>query len=569
MPGPSLNPSAEHQDMPSRYIMREKSALRRGAALAVAFFLALLIGLSPVAAQALDQEFDNAAGALASGSFSEKQAAIETMAASGDPRALDLLTALNDGNLYYLRDDDSLVYVREAESGYDITDALTGEERGNVGKRAVRRVSINNNIRAALRGALGSLQLSAADPADRIVAARAMLSNPTPDAIPVLEAALEREGNEDVRAMLDLAYAALRAQSGPLDQRLEAVASLSGSMNPDVWQILGQLSGRAGDDPASDDAAVATAATEALAEIESMRQFYELLETIFFGISLGAVLLLAAVGLAITFGVMGVINMAHGEMLMLGAYTTFVVQQLMPNAIEYSLFVAIPVAFVVTGAIGILIERTVIRVLYGRPLETLLATFGISLFLQQAVRTIFTPLNRPVITPDWMSGFYEVNGALTLTYNRLYIILFCLLVFIALLLVLKRTSLGLHMRAVTQNRAMAGSMGIRTGWVDAMTFGLGSGIAGIGGVALSQLTNVGPNLGQAYIIDSFMVVVFGGVGNLWGTFVGAFTLGVANKFMEPFTGAVVAKILVLVFIILFIQRRPRGLFALKGRAVEN
>ena len=266
---------------------------------------------------------------------------------------------------------------------------------------------------------------------------------------------------------------------------------------------------------------------------------------------------------------MGVINMAHGEMLMLGAYTTFVVQQLMPDAIEYSLFVAVPAAFIVTGLVGIAIERSIIRLLYGRPLETLLATFGISLFLQQAVRSIFSPLNQPVTTPDWMSGFYAVNGALSLTYNRLYIIVFCILVFLALLAVLKRTPLGLQMRAVTQNRAMASSMGIRTGRVDALTFGLGSGIAGIGGVALSQLTNVGPNLGQAYIVDSFMVVVFGGVGNLWGTLVGALTLGVANKFMEPWTGAVVAKILVLVFIILFIQRRPRGLFALKGRAVES
>ena len=279
--------------------------------------------------------------------------------------------------------------------------------------------------------------------------------------------------------------------------------------------------------------------------------------------------MLAAVGLAITFGVMGVINMAHGEMLMLGAYTTFVVQRMMPGAIEYSLFVAIPLAFLVAGAVGVVIERTVIRVLYGRPLETLLATFGISLILQQAVRTIFSPLNQPVSTPQWMSGFYEVNGALSLTYNRLYIILFCGLVFFGLLMLLKKTAFGLQMRAVTQNRPMASSMGIRTGWVDALTFGLGSGIAGVAGVALSQLTNVGPNLGQAYIIDSFMVVVFGGVGNLWGTFVGALTLGVANKFLEPFTGAVFAKILVLVFIIIFIQRRPSGLFALKGRAVEH
>ncbi|MCZ6471836.1 MAG: urea ABC transporter permease subunit UrtB, partial [SAR324 cluster bacterium] len=275
-----------------------------------------------------------------------------------------------------------------------------------------------------------------------------------------------------------------------------------------------------------------------------------------------------AVGLAITFGVMGVINMAHGEMLMLGAYTAFVVQQAMPRFPELSLLVALPVAFVAVGAVGMVIERTVIRVLYGRPLETLLATFGLSLILQQAVRTVFGPLNQPVVSPAWISGAVELQGGLVLTYNRLYIILFSLLVFAALILLLRYTSFGLQMRAVTQNRAMASSMGIRTDWVDSLTFGLGSGIAGLGGVALSQLTNVGPNLGQGYIIDSFMVVVFGGVGNLWGTFFGSLVLGVVNKVLEPFSGAVLAKILVLVFIILFIQRRPRGLFALRGRAAE-
>jgi len=254
---------------------------------------------------------------------------------------------------------------------------------------------------------------------------------------------------------------------------------------------------------------------------------------------------------------------------MLGAYTTFVVQSLMPDAIEYSLFVALPAAFIVAGACGIAIERGVIRFLYGRPLETLLATFGLSLVLQQAVRTIFSPLNRVVIAPDWMSGSLIINPALSLTYNRLYIIVFALLVLVTLVGILARTRFGLHLRAVTQNRDMAKAMGIRTARVDALTFGLGSGVAGLAGVALSQLTNVGPNMGQAYIVDSFMVVVFGGVGNLMGTFFGAMTLGIANKFLEPFTGTVLAKILVLVFIIIFIQRRPRGLFALTGRAVDT
>jgi urea transport system permease protein len=316
---------------------------------------------------------------------------------------------------------------------------------------------------------------------------------------------------------------------------------------------------------------VKKAAADAIASIQNGLVLWNAVQNTWYGLSLGSVLLLAAIGLAITFGVMGVINMAHGEMVMLGAYTTFVVQEIIrtrnPALFDYSLAIAIPLAFIAAGSVGIVIERTIIRFLYGRPLETLLATWGLSLILQQAVRTAFGPTNKDVGNPSWMSGAFEV-GQITITYNRLWIIVFTLLIFVGLLALLRFTRLGLEMRAVTQNRAMAASMGIRTARIDALTFGLGSGIAGLAGVALSQIDNVSPNLGQGYIIDSFMVVVFGGVGNLWGTLVGAFTLGIANKFLEPFAGAVLAKIAILVLIILFIQKRPRGLFALRGRAVE-
>jgi len=294
-------------------------------------------------------------------------------------------------------------------------------------------------------------------------------------------------------------------------------------------------------------------------------------QNVWYGLSLGSVLLLAAIGLAITFGVMGVINMAHGEMVMLGAYTTFMVQEVIRNSFpwlfDWSLIIALPLAFLVSGLVGLVLERGIIRFLYGRPLETLLATWGVSLVLQQSVRTIFGPTNREVGNPSWMSGAFNL-GEMTITWNRLFIVIFALAVFAVLLWAFNRTSLGLQMRAVTQNRRMASAMGIRTPWVDALTFALGSGIAGMAGVALSQIDNVSPNLGQSYIIDSFMVVVFGGVGNLWGTLVGAFSLGIVNKFLEPYAGAVLGKIVVLVFIILFIQKRPRGLFALKGRAIE-
>jgi len=293
------------------------------------------------------------------------------------------------------------------------------------------------------------------------------------------------------------------------------------------------------------------------------------IQTLFFGLSVGSVLVLVATGLAITFGVMGVINMAHGELMMLGAYTTYVVQQAMPNHIGASILVAIPAAFLVAGLAGVVLERTVIRFLYGRPLETLLATFGVSLILQQLVRSIFSANNRSVETPPWMSGTLEINPALSITYNRLYIVIFTIIVFVSLLVLLKRTRLGLDIRAVAQNRPMAQAMGVRTQWVDAMTFGLGSGVAGMAGVALSQFTNVGPNLGQSYIVDSFMVVVFGGVGNLWGTLAGGMSMGIVNQLLEPYWGAVLAKIIVLVALILFIQRWPRGLFPQTGRAAES
>lgn len=531
---------------------------------------ALVVSLTARSPSVVAQDgFQPAVASLVEKSFKVKQQAINVISASGDPRALALLTAMRDGTLFYRKTDKRIVFADKIAKGFAIVDALTAEDLGQTGKRKVRKISINNRLRTVLKGAIGSLQLFADAPSVRLSAARALLANPTDAALPLLDRARAGEDDPAVAAMVALVQASARAQNGPLETRTDAVAELSGSMNPDVWQVLGRLAADTGEPTSQDDRIIAEVARAALDAVETRKRLFSGLETVFFGLSLGSVLLLAAVGLAITFGVMGVINMAHGEMLMIGAYMTFVVQQLMPGALEYSLFVAVPVAFVVTGILGICLERSVIRVLYGRPLETLLATFGISLILQQAVRTIFSPLNQPVVTPDWMSGFYEVNGALSLTYNRVVIIGFCLLVFLALIMVLRKTALGLQMRAVTQNRPMASSMGINTGWVDAMTFGLGSGIAGIAGVALSQLTNVGPNLGQAYIIDSFMVVVFGGVGNLWGTFVGAMVLGVVNKFLEPVTGAVVAKILVLVFIILFIQRRPRGLFALRGRSVEG
>lgn len=495
-------------------------------------------------------------------SYKDREKAINLMVATKDNRVKKILEAMLNARLFYTKQDNNVVIAVKTDDSFSVTDQLTNEETLNVSKSDLKRIKVNNKLRRILRAAIATLSLSSPDAKERLSAVKQMYGKTNKAGIASLVAHLDIEENEKVRSEIKTLISINELKSGNKEQQLVAIETLSESLQPEVRNQLENLKD-------SDHTEIAVASTNALEQIDEKLSFYDKVNTAFFGLSLGSVLVLAAIGLAITFGVMGIINMAHGELIMLGAYTTYVIQQIMPNYIGLSLVVAVPAAFVVSGLVGILIERLVIRHLYGRPLETLLATFGISLILQQAVRSVFSPLNRSVETPQWMSGSLEINPALSLTYNRLYIIIFCLVVFALLFLILKRSSLGLSVRAVSQNRPMARAMGIRASRVDALTFGLGSGIAGIAGVALSQLTNVGPNLGQAYIIDSFMVVVFGGVGNLWGTLISGFTLGIANKFMEPWAGAVLAKILVLVFIILFIQKRPRGLFPQKGRAAES
>ena len=414
---------------------------------------------------------------------------------------------------------------------------------------------------------MAHFSLSSPDVAVRLDAVREMSRSLDGPTVTLLRQRLGMETNSSVRKEIATALA-LAALDGPdTKARLDAIATLRHSVSQDVRNRLALLIDKSPDGSfAESDRRCAQAAAAAVTNIDFWRNFYSGIQTLFFWTSLGSVLVLIAIGLAITFGVMGVINMAHGELMMLGAYTTYVVQTIMPGHIGISILVAIPAAFIVAGMTGVVLERTIIRFLYGRPLETLLATFGVSLILQQSVRSIFSALNRSVVTPDWMSGSLRLNDALAITYNRLYIVIFTLIVFALILLVLRRTRLGLDIRAVSQNRSMAKAMGIRTEWVDAMTFGLGSGVAGVAGVALSQLTNVGPDLGQSYIIDSFLVVVFGGVGNLWGSLIGGVSMGVVNNLLQPYAGAVLAKIFVLVALILFIQVRPRGLFPQKGRA---
>lgn len=528
--------------------------IRRGWLLGLLWFglsLSPAVGSTPAALHQAAERFKAT-------SFDQTRAGVDILAASGTPQAVASLQALLEGALYQHKTQDTLVIVRDSGA----TEAATGAPITAPNLDELRKIPVNNSLRKYVRGRLNTLSLSHPEVDVRLKAAQNLLDSPDPELTSQLRELLGQETDAHVRTAFQLALALADLQATEPATRLAAIAALDGQLHPTVRSQL---------EPLATDAApeVAQAAQAALYRIESQVAFYGYLETLFFGLSLGSVLVLAAIGLAITFGVMGVINMAHGELIMLGAYTTYLVQLLLPQWIDYSLFIAIPAAFLVSGFAGILIERGVIRHLYGRPLETLLATFGLSLMLQQLVRTVISPQNVPVANPSWMSGTLEINSVLALTYNRIYILLFCLLVFAALYWVLRNTSLGLQVRAVAQNRAMARAMGVRSAQVDALTFGLGSGIAGLAGVALSQLTNVGPNLGQAYIIDSFMVVVFGGVGNLWGTLVAGLSLGVVNKVLEPWAGAVLAKILVLVFIILFIQKRPRGLFPQKGRAAGD
>ena len=536
------------------------------------FFLRLIAGVSSalatvlIAGLALAADLPALVTNLTTGGFGDRETAIGALAASGEARAAPILEALGAGQLYVRKADNVVVIGKADGNQLALEDAITGKPVGTANEAELDRVRVNNRLRGVIDAAVGSLTLMSPDAKVRREAADSLFKRPDPAALAALDAAIAAEKDAGVKAAFQQARAAVvLASDAPKPEKLAALDVVKERGNRDALSVLQAAINNASDPD------VKAAATAAAAAVRQTLAAWEAAQNVWYGISLGSVLLLAAIGLAITFGTMGVINMAHGEMVMLGAYTTFVVQEVIrtsaPHLFDASLLIALPLAFLVSGVVGIAIERGIIRFLYGRPLDTLLATWGLSLVLQQAVRSIFGPSNREVGAPSFMSGAFQV-GQITVTYGRLWIVVFSLVVVLALMLLLRKTPLGLYMRSVTQNRPMASAMGIRTPRVDALTFGLGSGIAGLAGVALSQIDNVSPNLGQGYIIDSFMVVVFGGVGNLFGTLVGALSLGIVNKFLEPYAGAVLGKIFVLVFIILFIQRRPRGLFALKGRSVE-
>ena len=496
----------------------------------------------------------------------EKLAGISALLANGDKQAVAVLKAMNDDALFVAGD--KIFYLQEEKA----IDAITGEVLP-VTPDPAESVVVNNRVRAKLENALAGFKLLDPDRVVRLAAVRELQTNIGPGMIPLLDKALAQEQDAQIKKLLEFAHAQASLQSDEAKVRLSAVQELGKSNSPAVKSMLLALLQKNGDSYAEPDAQVRAVAQASIKSIESRLVWSDSINNIFSGLSLGSILLLAALGLAITYGVMGVINMAHGELLMVGAYTTYAVQGVFrsyfPGQAEFYVLAAIPAAFIVAALVGMALERLVIRHLYGRPLETLLATWGISLCLIQAARVIFGPQNVEVSNPDWMSGGVEVMANVILPWNRIYIIAFAVGVLALVWLLLTRTRLGLFVRAVTQNRPMASCVGVHTGRTDMRAFGLGAGIAGLGGVALSQISNVGPDMGQGYIVDSFMVVVLGGVGQLAGAVWAGLGLGIVTKLLEGWAGAVIAKIVVLVIIILFIQKRPQGLFALKGRFVES
>jgi urea transport system permease protein len=495
---------------------------------------------------------------LVSGENDDKVSVIAALAAAGDARALPVLQALSEDAL--LAGPDGSAYLAR---GTQVIDALSGQV---VALKAtdLETVSINNRLRRELASALALLKLGAAEPATRLAAVAALSESADVALLPRLRQRLTSESDAQLRAALNEVIARVELASPEPAVRASAARTLGESGAPQVKALLESAAA------SETDEKVKAVLAQSLREVKQRLMWGEIAGQLFTGVSLGSILLLAALGLAITYGLLGVINMAHGEMLMLGAYTTYLVQGLFrsyfPGAIDAYLALALPAAFLVTFVVGVGLERLVIRHLYGRPLETLLATWGISLMLMQAVRVLFGAQNVEVANPSWMSGGWQALPNLVLPYNRLVIIVFAALVLLAVWALINRTRLGLFVRAVTQHRPMASCVGVSTARVDMLAFGLGSGIAGLAGVALSQIGNVGPDLGQAYIVDSFMVVVLGGVGQLLGTVLASLGLGMLAKLLEPQTGAVLAKIAILLLIVLFIQKRPQGMFALKGRS---
>ncbi len=530
-------------------------------------FLFLAVGLFPLSLVEAN-DFDSALRGLGNKSRAKLKVAVKRLGDIGNPAALPALVALKNKRLQVSEDGALIIIDESGDHGHD---ALSGKQV-DIKSLDLSKPRINNSVRRVLSMAIGKIQLASDDPEVRLGAAKELLKRPSSDLVVLVEKSLNEESDDKVREIFLLVLAKEGLNSDDKEKRLQSLEVIAEYGNNDFKTDLEALVDKnEKGEYLENDPEIRKTASKAISSLERRQFFINQAANFFYGLSLGSILLLAALGLAITFGLMGVINMAHGEMLMIGAYSTFVVQNIfkeyLPEFFDWYLIPAIPIAFTVSAVIGVILERTIIRHLYGRPLETLLATWGISLVLIQSIRLIFGAQNVEVANPYYLSGGVEVMNGVVFPYSRIVIIIFVVFVVATVWALLQKTSLGLQVRAVTQNREMASCMGISTHKVDMYTFGLGSGVAGLGGLALSQIGNVGPELGQLYIVDSFMVVVLGGVGKIAGTVAGALGLGFINKFLEPVAGAVLGKIMVLVIVL--IQKRPQGLFALKGRMADN
>ena len=532
-------------------------------------FLFLAVGLFPLSLVEAN-DFDSALRGLGNKSRAKLKVAVKRLGDIGNPAALPALVALKNKRLQVSEDGALIIIDESGDHGHD---ALSGKQV-DIKSLDLSKPRINNSVRRVLSMAIGKIQLASDDPEVRLGAAKELLKRPSSDLVVLVEKSLNEESDDKVREIFLLVLAKEGLNSDDKEKRLQSLEVIAEYGNNDFKTDLEALVDKnEKGEYLENDPEIRKTASKAISSLERRQFFINQAANLYYGLSLGSILLLAALGLAITFGLMGVINMAHGEMLMIGAYSTFVVQNIfkeyLPEFFDWYLIPAIPIAFTVSAVIGVILERTIIRHLYGRPLETLLATWGISLVLIQSIRLIFGAQNVEVANPYYLSGGVEVMNGVVFPYSRIVIIIFVVFVVATVWALLQKTSLGLQVRAVTQNREMASCMGISTHKVDMYTFGLGSGVAGLGGLALSQIGNVGPELGQLYIVDSFMVVVLGGVGKIAGTVAGALGLGFINKFLEPVAGAVLGKIMVLVIVIVLIQKRPQGLFALKGRMADN
>ena len=532
----------------------------------------------PSASHAQSPEALKALADLAVDDSDRREAAVNTLGGTRDPKWLEFLAALRDGNVYARTQGKTAeVVIGGAKSTkgdaelVEIASAYDRKPLGTVPASSLTEIAADRRLRIAIKPFLDAdetrVQLASPDAERRRGAAMKLGHQADAAAATVVEAAIARERVERVRHALQEALALIRLAHGAPAVRILAAQSLGDLHSFDAMPALQKLAVDAAASPAERDAAI-----QAIRQIERWSLLVRTVETVFQGASLASILLLMALGLAIVFGLMGVINMAHGELMALGAYSTFVVQNVFrarwPEWFDAYFVVALPVSFVVAALVGIVLERGVIRRLYGRPLETLLLTWGASLIIQQGLRLWFGAANVDVSSPSWLSGGFALMTGLTLPFNRLFIIALASVSVAGMYWLLFRTDRGLTIRAVTQNRGMSSCLGVRAGVVDAVTFGLGAGLAGLAGAALTQIGNVGPSLGQNYIVDSFMVVVTGGVGKLAGTILAAAGIGGLNKGIEPALGAVFAKVAILVAVMIFLQRRPAGLYATRGRSAE-